>query len=69
MNWRRGFFRAWLLISVIWVVIWAVVFLPGAEGKIAMASLSDAELMAKSTSANCRPAFRHHHKALFSINA
>lgn len=47
MNWRRGFFRAWLLISVIWVVIWAVVFLPGAESKIAMASLSDAELMAK----------------------
>jgi hypothetical protein len=47
MNWRRGFFRAWALISIIWAIFWATMFLPEAESKIAMARLSDAELMAK----------------------
>src|SRR5262249_25412096 len=47
MNWRLGFFRAWDLISIIWAIIWATIFLPGDGKKIAMARLSDAELMAK----------------------
>jgi len=47
MNWRLGFFRAWVLISIVWVIGWAFIFLPGVENKIAIARLSDAALVAR----------------------
>jgi hypothetical protein len=47
MNWRRGLFRAWVLVSFIWLIVWAVTFLPGAENKINLARMSNAELIAE----------------------
>jgi hypothetical protein len=47
MNWRLGFFRAWVLVSFIWLIVWAFTFLPGAEKKVTVARLNNAELMAE----------------------
>src|SRR5262245_52842626 len=47
MNWRLEFFSAWVLISIVWVIGWAFIFLPGVENKIAIARLSDAALVAR----------------------
>jgi hypothetical protein len=47
MNWRAAFLRAWVLVSVIWVIGWSVVVLPGAEKKLRIARMSDAELMSQ----------------------
>jgi hypothetical protein len=53
MNWRLGFFRAWVLISVVWVIGWAFIYLPGAGSKIAKARMSNAEIM--SNLDECKP--------------
>ena len=45
MNWRRGLFRTWILVSIIWVVGWAITTLPAAKSKIEMAPASDVEIM------------------------
>jgi hypothetical protein len=45
MNWQRGFFRAWVLVSIIWAGAWAVVVLAAATGKVEMARASDVELV------------------------
>ena len=42
INWRAGFLRAWVLVSVIWAIGWSVVVLPGAEKKLRIARMSDA---------------------------
>src|SRR5262249_28674649 len=47
MNWRLGFFRAWVLISIVWVIGWAFISLPGVENKIAIAGWGDAALGAR----------------------
>ena len=47
MNWRRGLFRAWVLVSLIWLIVWAFTFLPGTENKITLARMSNAELIAE----------------------
>jgi hypothetical protein len=47
MNWRRGFFRTWVLVSFIWLIVWAFTFLRGAENKIGIARMSNAELVAE----------------------
>jgi hypothetical protein len=47
MNWRAAFLRAWVLVSVIWVIGWSVVVLPDAEKKLRIARMSDAELMSQ----------------------
>ncbi len=46
MNWRAGL-RAWILVSVIWVIGWSVAVLPGAKKKLRIARMSDAELMSR----------------------
>jgi hypothetical protein len=57
INWRTGFFRAWVLISILWAVVWSIVVLPGAADKIALARMSDAELMSQlARNASCHPA-------------
>lgn len=47
INWRAGFLRAWVLVSVIWVIGWSFAVLPGAEKKLRIARMSDAELMSQ----------------------
>jgi hypothetical protein len=46
MNWRRGFFRAWVLISIIWAVGWSAFVLSNAEmeRRVRFARMSNAEL-------------------------
>ena len=47
IDWRARFLRAWFLISVLWVIGWSVAVLPGAEKKLRIARMSDAELMSQ----------------------
>ena len=45
INWKSGFFRAWVLISIIWALGLFAVMLPGAAEKITVARMSDTKLM------------------------
>jgi hypothetical protein len=45
MNWRKGFFRGWLLISILWIFGVGVVLWPDAAKKIELARMSDKQLL------------------------
>jgi len=69
MNWRLGFFRAWVLISIAWALVWAITFLPEADSKIAMAVMSDAELISKLDACKTPPGVPAPPKGFYLMNA
>jgi hypothetical protein len=47
MNWRRGFFRIWLLASILWILGIAAAFWTDAAKQFELARLSDEELISQ----------------------
>jgi hypothetical protein len=47
LNWRTGFFRAWVMGSVIWAICWSTLVLPGSGETVKLANMSDIELLSQ----------------------
>jgi hypothetical protein len=45
INWRSGLLRAWVLASVIWAIGWGLLLLPNTGQRIAIARMTDIELI------------------------
>lgn len=47
MNWARGLFRLWLVLSVLWIAMWAVVMRPDQQWSQYTESYAKAEELAR----------------------